>query len=271
MDLFGANSTFLERVGLILVVMLSLSLLLLIFYKLFVRGRPVKLNIFGGQMDIKGVDNLTDTGKDALVDVFTMSITTATTVSFLKTKQILSDQMYYLEDKLILIQESLTTSYRTCLSISLKKMDDQAPTVTSHKEYQFFTSLVTLMIEDMKRTCRQTFIKNNFSHFSDKDFSEYIDEKIVLLKAKALLFLRDLYPSDKMVVTFEVVEQDVFQKEAESFEEYLEHVFRKAVQIYKARHEEADRLDRELREYIMATYGVDIDAPRRIAQESKNA
>ena len=271
MDLFGPNATFLERLGIIFAVVAGASFLLVIFYKLFVRGKAMKLDMFGTKVDIAGNSVITEAGKDALVDVFTMSITTASTVSFLKTKQILSDQMYYLEDKLILIQEALTTSYRTCLSATLKKMDDHAVTVTSHKEYQFFTSLVTLMVEDTKRTCRQVFIKNNFSNFSDKDFNDYIDEKVVLLKAKSLLFLRDLYPSDKMVVTFEVVEQDVFLKESEAIGDHLEHVFRKAVHIYKARHEEADKLDHDLKAYILATYGVDIDAPRKVAQENKDA
>lgn len=269
MDLFGPNMTFVERAGLVFVIFACIVLLLL-FVRLIVKGRPFKLSIFGNEVDVKDPNVLNDAGKDALVDIFTMTLNTAATISFLKTKQILSDQMYYLEDKLILIQEGLTNSYRACLSATLKQLQDQSATVTSHKEYHFFTSLVTLMIEDMKRTCRQTFIKNNFSHYTEKEFSEYTEEKVTLLKAKALLFLRELYPSDKMIVPFESVETEVFNKEAGNIGDHLSHVFKKAVVIYKSRHEEAGRMDQELKDYIMATYGVDIDAPRKAAREARD-
>lgn len=270
MILFSPEMSFLERAGLIFEIFLGIAAVLGLFLW-FVKGRPMKLDIFGSSVDIKDGSGVNLAGKQAVLDVFAMAITTATTVSFLKTKQILSDQMYYLEDKLILIQEALTTSYRSCMSEKLRKAEDHAVTVTSNKEYQFFTSLVTLMAEDQKRTCRQIFIKNNFSHFTGREFDDYVEEKVTLLRTKALLFLRDLYPSDKMLVSFEEVEANVFNKMATSVDGHYEQVFRKAVQIYKARHEEADKLDKELKEYILDNYGVDIEAPSKAASKERKS
>ena len=269
MNPFSATDSLVARSWLIFLIFAGIAGLLLLF-RVIIRGRPVKLDIFGTTMDIKDGSEVNQAGKQAVMDVFTMAITTASTVSFLKTKQILSDQMYYLEDKLILVQEALTTCYRSLMSDKLKQAEDHSVTVTSNKEYQFFTSLVTLMAEDQKRTCRQIFIKNNFSHFSDREFDEYVEEKLTLLRTKALLFIRDLYPSDKMLVTFEEVEMGVFAKVAPALDTHYEQAFRRAVQIYKARHEEADKLDKDLHDYILNTYGVDIAAPSRAAKEREN-
>jgi hypothetical protein len=271
MDLFGQNLTFNERAGLIVVTFLCFSLLLWFIKQSILKGRPFKLSMFGSEVDVEDASGLNDAGKSAIMDVLAMTAVTATKTSTLKTKTVLSDQMYYLEDKLILIQEILTTAYRASLSDGLAKEHsaESTATVYSHKEYHFFTSLVTLLIEDMKRSCRQIFIKNNFSHFNEREFSEYADEKVTLLQAKALQFIRDLYPSDKMIVPFETLEQEVFKKNADATGSHLEHALRKAVQIYKARHEEADALDKELRDYILDTYGVDVDAPRKSREKTE--
>ena len=272
MDLFGANATFSERVGIIIVVFACAGLLIWFIKQAILRGRPFKVSMLGSEVDVASQGGIGDDYKGAIIDVLTMTASTASKVATIKTKTILSDQMYYLEDKLILMQEVLTTAYRNVLSVELQKgTADQPITVISHKEYHYYTSLVTLLIEDLKRSCRQTFIKNNFSHYNEKEFLEYTNEKVTLLQAKAIQFFRDLYPSDKMIIPFETLEQEVFRKHASDLAEHLEHAFRKAVQIYKARHEEADLLDKELRDYILDTYGVDIDAPRRSSKEKEDS
>jgi hypothetical protein len=125
------------------------------------------------------------------------------------------------------------------------------------------------MVEDQKRTCRQIFIKNNFSNLGEREFQEYLEEKVTLLQTKARLYVRELYPSDKMEIPFELLEQEVFNKTAEVLVKNYEQVFRRAAQIYRTKHEEADTLDSDLRAYIKATYGADVEAPYKVIERAQ--
>lgn len=288
MDLFGAGMSFAERAGLVLIIAACLAGLFSLIIALLVKSKVAKFSLFGSEVDLKGdAEELSPRCKDAVVEVAMLAITTSTKVSYLRTKQVLSEQMYYLEDKLFLMQEVLNTAFRKCLADKLKSMhpasDPSAATsvggggvgddcckeyhLTSHKEYHFFTTLVTLMSEDLKKAMRQIFIKNHFSHYDEREFSSYLKEKVDLLSARMLQFLRDLYPSDKMVVPYEQVESMVFVGSLSEVTIHLEHAFRRAVQLNRARNEDADREEEGMRQYILNKYGVDIEAPRKSSQE----
>jgi hypothetical protein len=270
-----ANNTFLEKAGLILIFFVCFSLFILLISRLS-KKKAIKLSFLGSTFEIQP-DGLAADGTHgicidpvALVEIYNMTTNTAGMVSVLKTKQILSDQMNYLEDKAIIIREALISSYRKCLSDNSKKEDGSlASTVVSSKEYQFFNSLITLMVEDQKKTCRQIFIKNNFSNLGEREFQEYLEEKVTLLQTKARLYVRELYPSDKMEIPFELLEQEVFNKTAEVLVKNYEQVFRRAAQIYRTKHEEADTLDSDLRAYIKATYGADVEAPYKVIERAQ--
>lgn len=282
MDLFGASMSFAERAWLVIIIAVCLAgLFFLLAFML--RGKVTRFSLFGNEVDLKGDQKeLSPRCKDAVVEVAMLAITTSTKVSYLRTKQVLSEQMYYLEDKLFLTQEVLNTAFRKCLADKLRSLhsaDQAAPVdscteyhLTSHKEYHFFTTLVTLMSEDLKKAMRQIFIKNHFSHYDEREFAAYLREKVDLLSARMLQFLRDLYPSDKMVVPYEQVEAVVFNGSLEEVTLHLEHAFRRAVQLNRARNDDADKEEEGMRLYILNKYGVDIEAPRKSSQEQgKNA
>lgn len=283
MDLFGAGMSFAERAGLVLIIAACLAGLFCLVIVLMVKSKVAKFSLFGGEVDLKGdSEEMSPRCKDAVVEVAMLAITTSTKVSYMRTKQVLSEQMYYLEDKLFLMQEVLNTAFRKCLADKLRSMHPTADPsaapaggddcckeyhLTSHKEYHFFTTLVTLMSEDLKKAMRQIFIKNHFSHYDEREFSSYLKEKVDLLSARMLQFLRDLYPSDKMVVPYEQVESMVFVGSLSEVTLHLEHAFRRAVQLNRARNEEADKEEEVMRQYILNKYGVDIEAPRKSSQE----
>lgn len=279
MDLFGASMSFAERVGLVLTIAGSLAGIFVLLAVIF-KGKVTRFSLFGNEVDLKDDEKeMSPRCKDAVVEVTMLAITTSTKVSYLRTKQVLSEQMYYLEDKLFLTQEVLNTAFRKCLADKLRSIhtasspDDGSYTcteyhLTSHKEYHFFTTLVTLMSEDLKKAMRQIFIKNHFSHYDEREFTAYLKEKVDLLSARMLQFLRDLYPSDKMVVPYEQVEAVVFNGSLDEVTIHLEHAFRRAVHLNRARNEDADREEEGMRLYILNKYGVDIEAPRKSSQET---
>lgn len=264
------GSTFLEKIGLTLVFFICLALLLLLAHSIF-GSKPFSVSLFGSSFEFRGglaapgrkYPFHRNIGPETLVEIYSRTSATSNMVSLLKNKQILFEQMNYLEDMAILLREAFIASYSKCLSSFKAASAVSGATVVSSKEYHFFRSLMTLMVEDQKKICRQIFIQNNFSSLGEKEFHEYLEEKIAILQTKARLYVRELYPSDKMEVPYEVVESEVFGKTADIMAKNYEQVFRRAAIIYRSRHDEADALDAGLRTYLKAVYGADVEAPYR--------
>lgn len=164
------------------------------------------------------------------------------------------------------------TAFRGMLfgELTKKSIAGSPVTVTSTQEYSFFTTLVFLMAEDLKRSCRGTFIRNNFHRFNDREFDAYVNDKVDFLWIKATSFIRDMYPSDKMTVPFEVLEKVVFTEIEDDVCEELRITFKKAVQIYNERHAEINGMEASLREHLRS-YGVDLEKTAKSAEgDSKN-
>ena len=266
-----SGSTFVEKIGLTLVFFTCLVLLILLAHSIF-GSKPFTVSLFGETIAFRGGRTSRDgrqypfhrsIGPEALVGIYSRTSATSNMVSLLKNKQILYEQMNYLEDMSVLLREAFITAYSKYLAGYQTSKASSSSTVVSSKEYHFFRSLMTLMVEDQKKICRQIFIQNNFSRLGEKEFQEYLDEKVALLLTKARLYVRELYPSDKMEVPYEIVEFEVFGKTADIMAKNYEQVFRRAAIIYRSRHDEADALDAGLRMYLKAAYGADVEAPYR--------
>ena len=165
--------------------------------------------------------------------------------------------------QIVLIQDVLLAPFRAKLFLALeaKAAPGAAPTVTSNQEYGFYVSLVALLMEDLKRNCRGTFIRNNFHRFNEREFETYVSDKAESLWIKAVNFLRDMYPSDKMTLTFEAVEKSVLSEAETDFKDEIVVVFKKAVHIYNERHAEIAEMERALREHLKG-YGVNMEKAR---------
>ena len=268
MDMLNAfvfQLTVAERAGVTLVFFLCLSGFVLLVRRIF-GGKSFHIRIFGSAFEFKGGQPHGSTvfryiGPETLVEVYNRTVVMSGMTNTLKSKQILYEQMNYLEDKAVIVREAFITAYRRCLSDQHRAAVSDGATVVSSKEYQFFRSLVTLMIEDQKKICRQIFVQNNFSSMAERELQEYLEEKITLLQTKARLYVRELYPSDKMDVPYELVESEVFGKVADAMAKNYDQVFRRAATVYRMRHDEADALESNLRLYLKTMYGADVGGP----------
>lgn len=267
MDVFS-NMTLWGRIALILEILVCLLIFfmaLILALRWAFAGKKVKLGL--GQLasiDVdKGGQPLSGISADTVIEIVSRSVDMASKVTHIKTKQILSDQMYGLEDKIVLIQDVLLAPFRAKLFLALeaKAGPGAAPTVTSNQEYGFYVSLVALLMEDLKRNCRGTFIRNNFHRFNEREFETYVSDKAESLWIKAVNFLRDMYPSDKMTLTFEAVEKSVLSEAETDFKDEIVVVFKKAVHIYNERHAEIAEMERALREHLKG-YGVNMEKAR---------
>jgi hypothetical protein len=255
-DMFS-TLTFLERASLLFELFCLLAGLFFLA-RWMLKGKKVRINVREGDVDI-GSDEQKDVSKSDVVDIIVRTSDAITKTAFIKNKQILYDQMCYLEERLVLLQDAFLATFRSKLAeFIIKKKPTATLTITSSQEYQFFESLIRLLIEDIKRNCRGIFIRNNFSHFSEKEFEKYLDEKIEFLWIKSCNFLRDLYPSDKMPMTYEELEKEVLPDVQEPAQNDLRIVFIKAVQIYNSRHDEVARIEQDLRGYLRS-FGITLD------------
>lgn len=266
---FMVDTSFIQKLIILIVFFVCLFIFIFLVKTLIIKNGTFKGKWFGADVEFSK-NNPEYIIKGALVDVFNMAMTTASEISYIKTKQVLSEQMSFLEDRLILIQASLNNTYRKCLSDCLTKINTPLVTVTSNKEYHLFSTILTLMLDDQKEYCRDAFIKNNFAHLNDNDFNDYLDDKLNILYSRCISYVRDLYPSDKMLVTYEIVESDVFGSTKKEFFIRYTQVFKKAALLYRTKHLEADTKDIKLKEYIKMHYAVDIDAPYIAIQSKQN-
>jgi hypothetical protein len=226
----------------------SLSLIVGFVILIILFRKNIKFNLSKGEINFSDRNSLNSS--DVIMEVFTRAVDTAARTTSIKLKGILSDQMNYLDEKLLLIEDILLNAFRK--EFSVKTEGDNIP---SHQEYLFFYSLVSLVKEEIKRDIRAIFIRNNFSSYSEQEFSDYIKEKNQWVITRVNMFLRDMYPSDKMVVSYE--ELEVGLKESyEKIDAILTQVFKKAVSISKNHYDSIDKMQEELEEY-MTSLGID--------------
>ena len=256
MSTLFSSMSFMERTGLLIEVFLAITALILVL-RWVLTGKKMKINLSSGNIDIGAADQK-DVSKSDVVDIIIKTSDTIMRTAYIKTKLILYEQMCYLEERLVLLQDAYLGTFRSKLACTLAKKDGTPLTVTSSQEYQFFESLIRLLMEDIKRNCRGIFVRNNFSHYSEKEFDKYLEEKVEFLWIKSCNFLRDLYPSDKMPMTYEDLEKEVLVEVKETSCDDLRAVFRKAVHVHNSKLEEVVRIEQDLRGYLKS-FGIEPD------------
>jgi len=236
-------------------VFLGLIILVYLFGRMF-GNKKFSFNLPKGQISYSK-----DTGMDSAyvqsmsTGIFFLTLETVAMMTQIKTKLILHDQMTYLEERLIFIKNSVLEAYRSKRS----ELEKGAPLSSeAAKEYLFFKSLVELMKEDVKSNIRVLFLRNHFSQYDEKEMSVYLTEKNFWLVTKMIDFLRELYPQEKMAVSFNDVEEAISSIRSE-IEEYLAIIFKRAARITIKRHGQINELEASLREKVKESYGVDLD------------
>lgn len=266
MSALFSSMSFLERTGLLIEIFVVIAALILVL-RWVLTGKKMKINLSSGNIDIGAADQK-DVSKSDVVDIIIKTSDTIMRTAYIKTKLILYEQMCYLEERLVLLQDAYLATFRSKLAGNLAKKSNSPLTVTSSQEYQFFESLIRLLMEDIKRNCRGIFVRNNFSHYTEKEFDNYLEEKVEFLWIKSCNFLRDLYPSDKMPMTYEELENEVLVEVKETSCDDLRAVFRKAVHVHNSKLEEVVRIEQDLRGYLKS-FGIEPDLQTR--QTTSNA
>lgn len=255
MSVLFEGLSFGERVTLLFVLQAALVGIIFLVLRLL-KGKNVSMNLTQGQLSFTP-ETTSATIHEVVTGVFFHTLETIAMMSQIKTNLILHDQMTYLEERMVMIRNTILESYRKLLREFLSGTEADSLD-NPQREYLFYKSLVDLMREDLKNNIRVLFLRNHFTQFNDQELSAYIKEKNQVLVVKMYEFLRDMYPSEKMMVPFSDVEGSLKDIQ-EEIEEYLSSVFRKAVQIKHERDAQIIALDKSLREKIKASYGVDIE------------
>lgn len=227
-----------------------------------IEGKKLFVNLKEGALSYDQSANKEALSIQAVVSsIFFQTLETVALMTQIKTKLILHDQMTYLEERMVLIKDHLMEAYRaklkTKLSATSPGSTTQVVSTTSNQEYLFFKTLTDLMKEEMKSGMRTLFLRNNFSRYNEKELDAYVTEKNELLLIKALHFIGELYPSEKMLVSYDEVEE-AFNSVRGDIAEELSIVFKKAVFIHNSRLTQITELETNLREKIKLSYGVEV-------------
>lgn len=249
------NGSLLSKMVILLQMGLMTGGFIWLLAKLF-GNKKLSVNVAQGQVSYSQDGPLESTSVQTVASgVFLATLETVAMMTQIKTKLILHDQMMFLEERLVMIRNSILESYRG----SFKGKDTVSLVdALGSQEYLLFKSLVDLMKEDMKSNVRMLFIRNHFSSYNEQELQSYITEKNQWLLTEMYEFLREMYPANKMSVPFSDVEQ-ALNKIKPELEEYLLRVFKKAVQINKERNQQIVDLEKNLREKIKTSYNVDLD------------
>lgn len=254
------GTTYIQKMWLILeIAMLAGGLIWLLIWLLtkFLGGKKLSVNVAQGQVsysqDGSGTDGVSI--QSVASGVFLATLETVALMTQIKTKLILHDQMMFLEERLVMIRNSILESYRG----SFKGREDVTLVDTlGTQEYLLFKSLVDLMKEDMKSNVRMLFLRNHFSSYNEQELLAYISEKNQWLLTEMYEFLREMYPANKLTIPFTDVESSL-NKIRPELEEYLVRIFKKAVQINRERNQQIADMEKSLRDRIRSSYNVEIE------------
>lgn len=261
MESVFAGLNFPQKVIMILELAFLIGVLVIVVFR-FLSGKKVSLNLKDGALNM-GAETKAElaTVQNVASSIFFQTLETVALMTQIKTKIILHDQMTYLEERLVLIKDNILESYRAKLRAKLtgptRAPDAHIASTTSNQDYLFYKTLIDLMKEDMKSGIRILFLRNNFSRYNDKELDAYIEEKNELLLVKATQFISELYPSEKMLVSFDEVEETL-SSVRKDIEADLTVVFKRAVEIHNTRHRQINELEAGLREKIKISYGVEV-------------
>lgn len=252
MTILFSDLNFMQKFILILEIAVLLSGVVYLLFRM-ISNKRVSLNVTKGQLSYAPDSKDPDTIKTVATGVFFQTLEAVAMMTQIKTKLILHDQMTYLEERLVIVKDTILEAYRQ----SWKEAFSSGSAESGSQEYLFYQSLVELMKEDMKSSIRVFFLRNHFSSYDDHQLTSYIEEKNELLMVKAYQFLRDMYPVDKMVVSFDSIVKGL-DKVKPDLEHCLLTVFKKAVDITRERHQQITDLETGLRNKVKISYGVDL-------------
>jgi len=252
MTILFAGLTFGQKVIIIMEMAAMLGAIVFLLFRM-ISNKKLSFNVAKGQLSYSPDNKDPETVKSVATGVFFQTLETVAMMTQIKTKLILHDQMTYLEERLVIVKDTILEAYR----LSWKESFSSGSGESGSQEYLFYQSLVELMKEDMKSSVRVFFLRNHFSSYDDHQLSSYIEEKNELLMVKAYQFLRDMYPVDKMVVSFDSIVKGL-DKVKPDLEHCLMMVFKKAVEITKERHQQISDLESGLRNKVKISYGVDL-------------
>ena len=158
-------------------------------------------------------------------------------------RNILKDQMNFVEQKLIQVQTDLLSSYRQALKTHRTIEDDPAEET---KQYRLYQGLLSNSLCTVKDEIRRSFKENGFEELSGSEFSNYVKNKAQALYAMASTHIGDQYPYEKMIVSWEIRQQDISTNYIHKIEDACFEVFQHAKDIKRYARIQLDKINDDL-------------------------
>jgi len=204
-----------------------------------------KLRVFGKNISVNKQDGTPRIDSNSLILIVSKVSEVVYKQSEIKLRIILTEQMAYTEEKLISFKNLALRGYAEAL---LSKVEDPR-NLNTHQDYQFFSSLTKLAVNEILSLVRAAFLKNHLDSFAALDFEKYIKEKTEYFMLEYNDFIDLMYPSDKMLVSREELrEKD--KVNASKWEEIFHDVFGRGLKISQERKKEIEKLSEELKVYL---------------------
>lgn len=115
-------------------------------------------------------------------------------------RNILKDQMNYVEQKLIEVQTYLTNSYREDIRAA---RNSNLNLSEEYKQYRLYCSTLQCALEVVKDEIRRSLKENGFYELSGTDFSNYVKDKAQALVSLGKNYIVNQYPYEGMIVSIE--------------------------------------------------------------------
>jgi len=224
-----------------------------ILFSMFIIPIGVLLALFGIKSGIKlgrnfQIGGIKNTGVSAqdLVLIINETADICIKKSEIQFKELLRSQMNYAEQRLIHLKGLKQSIYLTLLSNHLEDKSEKN-NVTSHKDYQYYSILLSTSTQDTLDILRSAFKENNFECLAISDFELYIKNKVDLIEQRNTDLLNVTH--NNMTVT----RVELYEANKSAYHKFLEcykDIFYKSIDIYKRKHAEMDKLDKELENFI---------------------
>ena len=115
--------------------------------------------------------------------------------------KILKNQMNFFEQKMVEIQEIVEKIFNDMMESTKKQTSINALGRNLDIEYKFFTELFKNALLTVKNEIRRSYKENGYYDLSDSDFSIYLKDKSRLVTNLIIQHIKNMYPSQGMVVT----------------------------------------------------------------------
>ena len=233
----------------VIVMVLSMSIIALIVITLRAIYKRKKSSIIKwllGMIDFGASAPSEDLmGKRRVSNIIAKVTEIVTKIAEIKIRTTLFEQMLYTEQRLILLHGIMTRQYALILEEKVRKNID----ATSHEDYMFFNSMVSLALNNSKQTIREIFQHTHFDNQSDDNFRQNASEKADIIIEEIIQFIWSMYPESKMNVNFFELDT-AMRREHNRIREMLIGIFTEALRISKLKRREIENLKKELDDYV---------------------